>query len=85
MTLVRQPERGEQSNNLRMAPFRQYACVAHLIIAQKRKHARRLAEVTIQPNVEELLRSVADGFDCLADDVANPEVDFYHREIREHS
>ena len=48
-------------------------------------HARRLAEMTIQPNVEEVLRRVADEFDCLADDLARGEVDFDRPEIREHS
>jgi hypothetical protein len=47
-------------------------------------HARRLAEKTIQPNLEEVLRRVADELDRLADDVA-PDLDFHHPEIREHS
>jgi hypothetical protein len=33
-------------------------------------HARRLADMTIQPNVEEILRRVADELDHLAHDVA---------------
>ena len=48
-------------------------------------HARRLAEMTIQPNVEEVLRRAAEEFDRLADDVASREVDFHHSEIPEHS
>jgi hypothetical protein len=47
-------------------------------------HARRLAEITIQPNLEEELRRVADELDRLADAVAS-DVDFDHLEIREHS
>ena len=45
-------------------------------------HARRLAQRTIQPNVEEVLRRVADELDRLADDVAT-DVDFHRPEIRE--
>jgi len=48
-------------------------------------HARRLADITAQPNVEEVLRRVAEEFDRLADDVATGDVDFYHPEILEHS
>jgi hypothetical protein len=33
-------------------------------------HARRLADVTVHPNVEEILRHVAEKLDHLADDVA---------------
>ena len=44
------------------------------------RHARRLAETTVQPNVEEVLRRVAGEFDRLADDVATDEVDFHHPE-----
>jgi hypothetical protein len=33
-------------------------------------HARRLADITIQPNVEEILRRVADELDHLAHDLA---------------
>ena len=46
-------------------------------------HARRLAEMTIQPNVEEVLRRIADEFESLADDFATSEVDFHHPEILE--
>ena len=46
-------------------------------------HARRLAETTIQPNLEDVLRRVAHEFDRLADAVATDDVDFYHPEIRE--
>ena len=48
-------------------------------------HARRLAEMTIQPNVEEVLRRIADEFDSLADDFATGEVDFHQSETLEHS
>jgi hypothetical protein len=48
-------------------------------------HARRLAELTIQPNVEEVLLCIAEEFDRLADDFATGEVDFHHPEIPEHS
>jgi hypothetical protein len=48
-------------------------------------HARRLAETTIQPNVEEVLRRIADEFDSLADDFATDEVDFHQSEILERS
>jgi hypothetical protein len=47
-------------------------------------HARRLAEMTIQPNVEEVLRRVADEFDRLADDLAPYDVDFHQPEHLEH-
>jgi len=36
----------------------------------KADHARRLADITIQPNVEEILRRVADELDHLAHDLA---------------
>jgi hypothetical protein len=39
-------------------------------------HARRLADITVQPNVEEILRHVAEELDRLADDVAAGEPDF---------
>ena len=48
------------------------------------EHARRLAEMTIQPNVEEVLRRVAEEFDRLADDLATNDVDFYQSEHPEH-
>jgi hypothetical protein len=48
-------------------------------------HARRLADRTVQPNVEEALRRVADEFDRLADEFAIDEVNFHHSEILEHS
>jgi len=47
-------------------------------------HARRLAEMTIQPNLEEELRRVAEEFDRLADDLAARDDDFHHPEIMEH-
>jgi hypothetical protein len=46
-------------------------------------HARRLAEMTIQPNVEEVLRRVADEFDRVADELATDEVNFHHPETLE--
>jgi len=48
------------------------------------EHARRLAEVAIQPNVEEALRRVAEEFDRLADDLAADDVDFHQPEYLEH-
>jgi uncharacterized protein with HEPN domain len=44
-------------------------------------HARRLAEITIQPNVAEELRRVGEEFDRLADDLAAREPEFHYREI----
>jgi hypothetical protein len=38
-------------------------------------HARRLADITVQQNVEEILRRVAEELDRLADDVAAGEAD----------
>jgi hypothetical protein len=46
-------------------------------------HARRLADMTIQPNVEEVLRRAAEEFDRLADDSATGKADFHHPEILE--
>jgi hypothetical protein len=37
---------------------------------EQANHARRLADITIQPNVEEILRRVADELDHLAHDLA---------------
>ena len=48
-------------------------------------HARQLADMTIQPSVEEVLRRVADEFDRLAEDCATGEADFHHPEISENS
>jgi hypothetical protein len=48
-------------------------------------HARRLAETTIQPNVKQELRRVAEEFDRLADNFAAREVEFHQTEILEHS
>jgi len=39
-------------------------------------HARRLAAMTVQQNLEELLHRVADELDGLAHDVASSEADF---------
>jgi hypothetical protein len=47
-------------------------------------HARRLAEMTIQPNVEEVLRCVAEEFDRLAEDVVTSEVHLSDSEMPEH-
>ena len=44
-------------------------------------HARRLAEITVQPNVAEELRRVAEEFDRLADELTAREPEFHHREI----
>ena len=46
-------------------------------------HARRLADVTVQPNVEETLRRVARELDRLADDVATAEAAHQHLEMLE--
>jgi hypothetical protein len=46
-------------------------------------HARRLADITVQRNIEEILRCVAAEFDRLADDGATGKVDFHDREILE--
>jgi hypothetical protein len=48
-------------------------------------HARRLAKMTIQPNVAQELRRVAEEFDRLADDLAAREPEFHHAETLEHS
>ena len=48
-------------------------------------HARRLAELIIQPNLEEVLLCIAEEFDRLADDFAKGNVDFHHPEIVERS
>jgi hypothetical protein len=61
------------------------ACAAHPANHAEVDHARRLAELTIQPNVEEVLLCIAEEFDRLADDFATGEVDFHHPEIPEHS
>jgi hypothetical protein len=37
-------------------------------------HARRLADMTFQPHLEEILRRVADEFDRLADNIVADEV-----------
>jgi hypothetical protein len=47
-------------------------------------HARRLAEITIQLNVEEVLRRVAEEFDHLAEDVVISEVHLSDSETPEH-
>jgi uncharacterized protein with HEPN domain len=44
-------------------------------------HARRLAEITVQPNVAEELWRVAEEFDRLADDLTAREPECHHREI----
>ena len=44
-------------------------------------HARRLAEITVQPNVAEELRRVAEEFDRLADELMAREPEFHDREI----
>jgi hypothetical protein len=41
-------------------------------------HARRLAEMTIQPNVAQELRRVAEEFDRLADNLAAGEPEYHH-------
>jgi hypothetical protein len=39
-------------------------------------HARRLADITVQRNIEEILRRVAAEFDHLAEEIAVGEADF---------
>ena len=46
-------------------------------------HARRLADVTVQLNVEETLRRVARELDRLADDVATAEAAHQHPDVLE--
>jgi hypothetical protein len=41
-------------------------------------HARRLAEITIQPNIAHELRHAAEEFDRLADDLAARERETHH-------
>jgi hypothetical protein len=48
-------------------------------------HARLLAEMTIQPNVAQELRRVAEKFDRLADNSAVGETEFRHHELLEFS
>lgn len=45
-------------------------------------HARLLADVAAQPNLEETLRRVAERFDQLADQIAVAESDYMGREAR---
>jgi hypothetical protein len=54
------------------------ACAVHPTITRKLTGARRLADMTIQQNLEELLRRVAAELDHLADDIATPEADCRH-------
>jgi hypothetical protein len=44
-------------------------------------HVRRLAEITIQPNVGQELRRVAEEFDRVVDDPAAHEPEFHRPEI----
>lgn len=55
------------------------ACAAHLTIALA-DHARWLADITVQQNLNEVLRRVAEELDHLADNVATPEADSPHPE-----
>ena len=48
-------------------------------------HARRLADVTVQRNVEEILRRVAEELDRLADKIAADGADFRNPERLERS
>ena len=43
-------------------------------------HARRLADITVQRNVEEILRRVAEELDRLADKIAADGADFRNPE-----
>jgi len=47
-------------------------------------HARRLADMTIQPHVQQILRRVADEFDLLADNIV-AEADSSDSEMPERS
>jgi hypothetical protein len=60
------------------AAFHRYASLIFLssFYHAQTDHARRLADLTIQPNVEEILRRVAEELDRLADDAASGEAVF---------
>ena len=45
--------------------------------------ARRLAELTVQPNLERELRYVAEELDHLANEIANDNTDFLRSEVVE--
>jgi hypothetical protein len=45
--------------------------------------ARRLAEITVQPNVERELRYVAEELDHLANEIAGDNTDFLRSEVVE--
>jgi hypothetical protein len=45
--------------------------------------ARRLAELTVQPNVERELRYVAEELDHLANEIAGEDTDFLRLEVLE--
>jgi hypothetical protein len=45
--------------------------------------ARRLAEITVQPNLERELRSVAKELDHLANEIARDDLDFLRSEMLE--
>jgi len=45
--------------------------------------ARRLAELTVQPNVERKLRYVAEELDHLANEIAGDDTDFLRLEVLE--
>jgi hypothetical protein len=44
-------------------------------------HARRLAEVTWQPDLEEMLRHLAQDFDEIADDIESGATEMRHPEL----
>ena len=46
-------------------------------------HARRLAEITVQPNLERKLRHVAEELDHLAKETASDDTDFLRSEVLE--
>ena len=70
-------------NNLRTAAFHQHAPL--ILLPRRGRSHPRLADRTVQPNVEKVLRRVAGEFDRLADDVATDEGDFHHPESLEQS
>ena len=46
-------------------------------------HARRLADITVQQNLEKVLRRIAEKLDHLSDDIATSEVDCRHPEMQQ--
>jgi hypothetical protein len=44
-------------------------------------HARQLAKATLQPNLEEILRHLAQDFDEIADDIESGATEMRHPEL----